>query len=734
MMNHHDDNDEEEYEVGDQAQLLQIMMANLPTPAGAAADPRVKCPVCNYPHDEVDLSQSSSSKFQPQIQHLCSHGASMIFTKADCPVCMEDQIGPPVVTLPCGHILCVQDFQRLGGRTGQYANQIPEPPQQTQLQPQPDGAEQFEEQYAEQIQQLFQEFQIDDRQPEQFEEQIQLLFQEFLDDRQRVLSFDSYLMSTIGYEDDEDNEEDDSLQGMPPLIIHQNEQVRGQHPHAFVANNDSFSEEEEESSIPPWIALLKDDLINGNDIPLGPDSDSDDDDGPPPLLARRNDSDTTSGDGDDDDDDSLPPLLPRQYDSEGTTTSSDEEEEVNGSPPSRITTLPLANDEDDEDDDSLPPLLPRKNDDDDSVPPLLPRQNDDSFMSSSSSDDESMPPLLGRRGDNNDSSDDSSHDSRQEQRQEEAAARQRRETAEERQRQEQRRKEEKRKRKGAEKRRKQKARRKIFQFAQKHFYRKQAQRWLETCRVGFGKLQATYRGVQIRQVWGERLRNRLELARRYHENWNASMEQLWAVENRELNSWSSLLESLEFIVPEDEDEAVNQILDEATEKALDSEEQLVDDLEDDELLPPSEPSEPEATPVAAAAPPMAPKDAFTGTHTNIMYTDTVKKWLKTHAGGKYRGLFVKRINQLSRGERSRILAKRLKGGKNTIYETYLEQKSGKRILWTIEGNDLLVWYVTLWSLEFFCSFTHRQRLMITLLSICTIGMSPITTTSRDSCD
>lgn len=33
-------------------------------------------------------------------------------------------------------------------------------------------------------------------------------------------------------------------------------------------------------------------------------------------------------------------------------------------------------------------------------------------------------------------------------------------------------------------------------------------------------------------------------------------------------------------------------------------------------------------------------------------------------------------------------------GKKTIYETYLEQKSGMRILWTEEKEKVLIWYVT----------------------------------------
>jgi len=51
------------------------------------------------------------------------------------------------------------------------------------------------------------------------------------------------------------------------------------------------------------------------------------------------------------------------------------------------------------------------------------------------------------------------------------------------------------------------------------------------------------------------------------------------------------------------------------------------------------------------------------------------------------------MEQLGLGERSRILQKRLKGSQSTIFETYLEQKSGFRILWTQEGTSIVVWFV-----------------------------------------
>jgi len=78
----------------------------------------------------------------------------------------------------------------------------------------------------------------------------------------------------------------------------------------------------------------------------------------------------------------------------------------------------------------------------------------------------------------------------------------------------------------------------------------------------------------------------------------------------------------------------------------------------------------------------------------IYLSDDVVRWLKT-SDAKYRDFFIRRMKQLSSGERSRILAKRLKGSVNvTIYEIYLEQKSGFRILWTEKDNFILIWYVS----------------------------------------
>jgi len=76
----------------------------------------------------------------------------------------------------------------------------------------------------------------------------------------------------------------------------------------------------------------------------------------------------------------------------------------------------------------------------------------------------------------------------------------------------------------------------------------------------------------------------------------------------------------------------------------------------------------------------------------IHLSGDVVKWLR-QGDRKYRDFFIRRMKQLATGKSSRILQKRLFGSKHTIYETYLEQKSGFRILWTEKDDYLLVWYV-----------------------------------------
>jgi hypothetical protein len=70
----------------------------------------------------------------------------------------------------------------------------------------------------------------------------------------------------------------------------------------------------------------------------------------------------------------------------------------------------------------------------------------------------------------------------------------------------------------------------------------------------------------------------------------------------------------------------------------------------------------------------------------------VVKFLK-QGDPKYKTFFVRRMQQLANGDRSFKTHKRLKGSHSTIFEAYLEQKSGHRILYTEEGSSIVVWFV-----------------------------------------
>lgn len=69
---------------------------------------------------------------------------------------------------------------------------------------------------------------------------------------------------------------------------------------------------------------------------------------------------------------------------------------------------------------------------------------------------------------------------------------------------------------------------------------------------------------------------------------------------------------------------------------------------------------------------------------NVIISENAKRWFEKHKkrDSRYCRFFIKRLRQLADGERSRILQKRLEGGKHTIFETYLEQKCALRVLWT----------------------------------------------------
>ena len=100
------------------------MMAMLMGRAGDGLLPqepkKLKCPVCNAEHD---YKMASAGK---PVDQRCSHDARFMFISSSCPICLEENMDPPMVGLDCGHMVCIDDFKRLGGRVGEEASKTPQ--------------------------------------------------------------------------------------------------------------------------------------------------------------------------------------------------------------------------------------------------------------------------------------------------------------------------------------------------------------------------------------------------------------------------------------------------------------------------------------------------------------------------------------------------------------------------------------------------------------------------------
>ena len=73
-------------------------------------DTSLKCPLCAFQHPQCDPKGPCMTKFH------CSHDARVVYTEnMQCPICMDLPKEQPMVSMPCGHIICREDFQSLGG-------------------------------------------------------------------------------------------------------------------------------------------------------------------------------------------------------------------------------------------------------------------------------------------------------------------------------------------------------------------------------------------------------------------------------------------------------------------------------------------------------------------------------------------------------------------------------------------------------------------------------------------
>ena len=238
----------------------------------------------------------------------------------------------------------------------------------------------------------------------------------------------------------------------------------------------------------------------------------------------------------------------------------------------------------------------------------------------------------------------------------------------------------------------------ICRFITTNSRRKIAQMRLRTALQGATMLQAVYRGRKARLLNRSRLLFRLESSKLFEAIWKDCVDALSTV-SLEILNWSSIREQQDFIKPkdllDDDDELVDTM--ERLDIAMSTVVNDMDNSSDDKTIMNIRAEASDCAKYSSKTDHISEHLIEVGSSSNsacthIQLTSDVVKWLK-QGDCKYREFFARRMKQLSSGDRSRILAKRLKGSKTTIYETYLEQKSGFRILWTIEGSNLLVWYV-----------------------------------------
>jgi len=217
-------------------------------------------------------------------------------------------------------------------------------------------------------------------------------------------------------------------------------------------------------------------------------------------------------------------------------------------------------------------------------------------------------------------------------------------------------------------------------------------------RRGWIRLQTVHRSNTLREQEREDLARR----RRFYSAWNSVVKEMKDILNRSNiePDWTSIRSEQRFIKRTDLDydddfTETNKLLEDAmnlaTEEEMPSDDQPEGAPDSDDEDDGNVKDEKKMASCSKTGP---GSDTLLGDHTKIRFTSDAVKWIK-QGDAKYLSFFIKKMVRLSRGERSHKLAKPLVGPKNkTVYETYLENKSGQRILWTEEeGGNILVWYV-----------------------------------------
>lgn len=197
-------------------------------------------------------------------------------------------------------------------------------------------------------------------------------------------------------------------------------------------------------------------------------------------------------------------------------------------------------------------------------------------------------------------------------------------------------------------------------------------------------IQRAIRGYNTRKIYSEALFKRLEGSQRFNAIWEATLR-LLRDQRQDIYGWEAVRAQTRDISRGDIDRDTIEKLNDALSKTVleDDKDDII--LDDQTYLHSTE----ESTSLGG---PYHQQANDTKWANMFQVTSHVVKFLKS-GDPLYRSFFVRRMQQLASGDRSRILQKRLKGSESTIYETYLEQKSGFRILWTEEGDTIVVWFV-----------------------------------------
>jgi hypothetical protein len=227
-------------------------------------------------------------------------------------------------------------------------------------------------------------------------------------------------------------------------------------------------------------------------------------------------------------------------------------------------------------------------------------------------------------------------------------------------------------------------------FFNKHFRRRlEIQRKHKTAFAAC-KMQALYRGILARKSFRGMLLIRVEASQRFQIIWKENIEVVVNFDVDGPSSWSSIRNLHEKRLSQVDD--LDEIIELGGKLDVAASSSALQDVCEPEIDENEEAVEISAQISTTEFHPDFSCDLTI--ETRIHLSSYVVKWLR-QTDPKFREFFVRRFVQLQRGDRSGILAKRLKGSRSTIFETYLEQKSGHRILWQQNNEDdsILIWFV-----------------------------------------